>query len=73
MHLPAVKDNSRSAKLQRLREKLRGELLNVNKVINTHHKDVKQSDQALQLLVAAAKNSPALTTAAIHNEKNYLG
>lgn len=71
-HLTDVKDNSRSAKLQRLREKLRAELLDVNKTISSHHKDVKQSNQALHLLVAAAKTSPALTTAAIHDEKNYL-
>ena len=65
-------DNSRSAKLQRLREKLRSELLVVNKTICSHNKDVKQSDQALQLLVTAVKNSPALTTAAIHHEKTFL-
>ena len=72
MPLADVEDNSRSAKLQQLREKLRAELLGINKTISSHRKDVKQSDEALHILVTAARTSPALTTAAIHNDKNYM-
>ncbi|XP_028418320.1 uncharacterized protein LOC114543609 [Dendronephthya gigantea] len=71
-HLADVKQNSRSAKLQRLRKQLHAELLGVRKTIISHNKDVKQSDEALRLLMTAVKTNPALTTSAIHNENNYV-
>lgn len=71
-HLADVKQNSRSAKLQRLRKQMHAELLDVRKTITSHHKDVKQSGEALHLLMAAVKTNPALTTSAIHNDNNYV-
>ncbi|XP_028416635.1 LOW QUALITY PROTEIN: INO80 complex subunit D-B-like [Dendronephthya gigantea] len=71
-HLADVKQNSRSAKLQRLRKQLHAELLGVRKTIISHNKDVKQSDEALRLLMTAVKTNPALTTSAIHNENIYV-